>query len=225
MYAVTWLWRDSSEGESNLTKLATAAKIHRVLSSLSPMKKSKTCSYFDGTVTDGKVSMRVFGLDSSVRRKLMEFEVTTNPVAISNCEVKHSRMGKQLANSASPPNWRWQQDSWSPQTPPASYLLRLFYLRAFGHECLQKTLVTKCSEVEKLEVFDVESKCEKAAGKVITLRKLSKIVHFQRVSAEVNTLRVEEAEEASGGKKKHPRGRQQWDSQVNGVGRHDREDG
>ncbi len=64
MYAVTWLWTDSSEGESNLTKLATAAKIHGVFSSLFPMKKSKTCSYFDGAVTDGKVSMRVFGLNS-----------------------------------------------------------------------------------------------------------------------------------------------------------------
>ncbi len=96
MYAVTRPWKDSSEGESKLTKLAPAVKSHGVLSSLSPMKRSKTCLYIDGAVTYGKVSMRVFGLDSNVRRKLVEFDETTNPVAISNCEVKHSRMGEQL---------------------------------------------------------------------------------------------------------------------------------
>ena len=40
------------------------AKIHAVVESLSPMKKSKTCSYFDGHITDAKATMRVFGFDS-----------------------------------------------------------------------------------------------------------------------------------------------------------------
>lgn len=50
------------------------AKIHAVVNAVSPMKKSKTCSFFDGEITDGKACMRVFGFDASVRRKLVEFE-------------------------------------------------------------------------------------------------------------------------------------------------------
>ena len=33
------------------------AKIHGVVSSLSPMKKSKNCAYFDGEISDGKVAV------------------------------------------------------------------------------------------------------------------------------------------------------------------------
>ena len=32
------------------------AKIHGVVNSLSPMKKSKNCAYFDGETSDGKAS-------------------------------------------------------------------------------------------------------------------------------------------------------------------------
>jgi hypothetical protein len=49
------------------------AKIHAVISSVSPMKQSKSCSCFDGEITDGKACMAVFGLDASVRKKLVEF--------------------------------------------------------------------------------------------------------------------------------------------------------
>ena len=37
-------------------------KIHAVVESLSPMKKSKSCSYFDGHINDGKTMLQVFGL-------------------------------------------------------------------------------------------------------------------------------------------------------------------
>ena len=40
------------------------AKIHGVLTALSPMKKSRTCKYFDGEITDGKNNMRL--LDSTL---------------------------------------------------------------------------------------------------------------------------------------------------------------
>ena len=72
------------------------AKIHAVVESLSPMKKSKTCSYFDGHITDGKATMRVFGFDSGVRRKLVEFEDSKKAVALTNCEVKKARRGEDL---------------------------------------------------------------------------------------------------------------------------------
>ena len=41
------------------------AKIHAVVESLSPMKKSKSCSYFDELITDGKTMMQVFGFEES----------------------------------------------------------------------------------------------------------------------------------------------------------------
>lgn len=36
------------------------AKVHGVVACMSLTKHSKPCSYFDGKVTDGKSSMRVF---------------------------------------------------------------------------------------------------------------------------------------------------------------------
>ena len=81
---------------SEVSSVSPNAKIHAVVESLSPMKKSKTCSYFDGQITDGKTTMRVFGFDAGVRRKLVEFEDTKKAVALTNCEVKRSRRGEDL---------------------------------------------------------------------------------------------------------------------------------
>ena len=72
------------------------AKIHAVVNAVSPMKKSKTCSLFDGEITDGKACMRMFGFDTSVRRKLVEFEEPKSAVTLANCEVKTSRKGEEL---------------------------------------------------------------------------------------------------------------------------------
>ena len=61
------------EEVSEVVRASPNAKIHAVVQSVSPMKKSKTCSYFDGEVTDGKSTVRVYGFDCGVRRKLVEF--------------------------------------------------------------------------------------------------------------------------------------------------------
>ena len=71
-------------------------KIHAVVNSVSPTKKSQSCSFFDGEITDGKVCMRVLGFDVSVHKKLVEFYVSKSAVALANCEVKSSRKGKEL---------------------------------------------------------------------------------------------------------------------------------
>ena len=55
----------------NLSEISHAspnAKVHGVVTSLTPMKKSKTCSYFDGDFTDGKGCMRMFGFDAEFAR-------------------------------------------------------------------------------------------------------------------------------------------------------------
>ena len=54
---------------SEISNTSPNARIDDVLTALSPMKKSKTCSYFDGELTDEKATMRVFGFDSGVRRR------------------------------------------------------------------------------------------------------------------------------------------------------------
>ena len=84
------------EEVSEVVRASPNAKIHAVVQSVSPMKKSKTCSYFDGEVTDGKSTMRVYGFDCGVRRKLVEFGESRNAVVMSNCEVKRSRKGEEL---------------------------------------------------------------------------------------------------------------------------------
>ncbi len=87
------------EGVSAVLGTSPSAKIHGVVTSVSPMKKSRTsCNYFDGEITDGKTSMRLFGFDAAagVRRRLVEFEEKEQPVVLTKCEVKHSREGSQL---------------------------------------------------------------------------------------------------------------------------------
>ena len=51
------------ENMSDVSYPSPNAKIHSVISALSPMKKSRSCSYFDGEITDGKACMRLFGFD------------------------------------------------------------------------------------------------------------------------------------------------------------------
>lgn len=89
---------DGMEEFANVSEIAhpsPKAKLHAVVSSISPMKKTKTCSYFDGELTDGKARVRLFGFDCTVRRKLVE-EGSASAVVISNCEVKKARRGEQL---------------------------------------------------------------------------------------------------------------------------------
>ena len=84
------------DGVSKVLHPSPNAKIHSVVTSVSPMKKAKTCSFFDGEISDGKATMRVFGFDSGVRRRLADFGDSKSPVALSNCEVKSSRKGQEL---------------------------------------------------------------------------------------------------------------------------------
>ena len=60
------------------------AKIHAVVTSVSPMKKSRTSSFFDGEISDGKACMRVSGFNAGVHRKLVEFEESKSAVALNS---------------------------------------------------------------------------------------------------------------------------------------------
>ena len=84
------------EDISSILHPSPNAKLHGVVTSVSPMKKGKSCSYFDGEISDGKGSMRMFGFDSGVRRKLIEHQSQNDAVSLSYCEIKHARQGDQL---------------------------------------------------------------------------------------------------------------------------------
>ena len=59
---------------SDVLETSSNFKIHGVISSLSPMKKAKNCSYFDGQITDGKSKIRLFGFDGTIRKRLADEE-------------------------------------------------------------------------------------------------------------------------------------------------------
>ena len=43
-----------------------------MINCISPMKKTKTCSFFNGELCYGKSTLRILGFDSGVRRRLLE---------------------------------------------------------------------------------------------------------------------------------------------------------
>ena len=77
---------------------SSSARIQGVVTSISPMRKSRNCSYFDGEITDGKTNMCIFGFDgaSGVRRKLVEFQGKSESVTLAKYEVKHARQCDQM---------------------------------------------------------------------------------------------------------------------------------
>ena len=52
------------------------AKVHGVITSLSPVKKGRTCSYFDGTLADGTSKIRVVGFSSSQQNIISNYKTT-----------------------------------------------------------------------------------------------------------------------------------------------------
>ena len=54
----------------------------KVLTVVSPMKKSHSSIYFDSEICDGRASMRLIGFDSGVRRKLADFK--DDSIVLSN---------------------------------------------------------------------------------------------------------------------------------------------
>ena len=83
----------------DMTHPSQNARIHGVVNSLSPMKKSRNCAYFDGEISDGKASLRIFRFNSAVRRKLADFQEGSSAVALSHCEVKKSQKGEHRQKS------------------------------------------------------------------------------------------------------------------------------
>lgn len=67
----------------------TELQICGVVGEISPMKKGRSASYFDGKMSDGKAKVRLFGFDDSIRKRLSD--VSGSAVVLSNCQVKKAR--------------------------------------------------------------------------------------------------------------------------------------
>ena len=78
------------EDVSKVSCTSPNTKIHGVVDSLSPMRSSKSssCSYFDGEITDEKATMRFFGFDAWVRRRLVEFSFSPRRARFTSQFVK-----------------------------------------------------------------------------------------------------------------------------------------
>ena len=82
---------------SEVGHASPSARVHAIVEEVSDMKKGQSNHpYFDGTLTDGKTSMRFFGYDQAARRKLVEANESKKPIALNNCEVKNSTRGFQV---------------------------------------------------------------------------------------------------------------------------------
>jgi hypothetical protein len=60
------------------------------------MKKSQTSPFFDGELTDGKSSLRLFRFDSTTRNLLADFKEAKQPIILENCEIKESQVNDNI---------------------------------------------------------------------------------------------------------------------------------
>ena len=74
----------------SLDKSLSTASIHGVISSLSPIKKGCKSNYFDGSVSDGKLKVRLVGFSPSQRTKMKNLMENKQAVKLDDCEVRHS---------------------------------------------------------------------------------------------------------------------------------------
>lgn len=95
--------------------MSKKARVHGVLTSLSPMKNSAagTTKYYDGQLTNGKKNLRLVGFDAKVHQRLRAFLESKAPVAISNCEIKESKYSSELELVV--------RNSSDPQTSPVKF--------------------------------------------------------------------------------------------------------
>ena len=67
------------------------AKIHGVITSVSPIKGKTDKKFYDGFVSDGKKKLRFVGFNAAKAKQLQEFAKDQQPITLTNCCVKSSR--------------------------------------------------------------------------------------------------------------------------------------
>ena len=83
----------------NLDKLDNPipkANVHGMVTSLSPIKKGRTCSYFDGTLADGTKKVRIVGFSTTQRTQMTSYMEKAQSIKLEDCEVKQARRGNNM---------------------------------------------------------------------------------------------------------------------------------
>lgn len=70
------------------------ANVHGVVSSLSPLKKSKSSRmYFDGELSDGEKRIRLYGFDRATHERLAKYVEDGKSVSVVDAELLRSKSG------------------------------------------------------------------------------------------------------------------------------------
>ena len=80
----------------DLDKPLKNASVHGIVTSLSPIKKGRTCSYFDGTLTDSSDKIRFVGFGGSQQRIMSDYKERSLTINLDDCEVKPARRGSKM---------------------------------------------------------------------------------------------------------------------------------
>lgn len=85
---VSALWSNNTASDN--------ASVHGVISKLSPMKKGRNATYYEGSLSDGQQDVRIFGFQERQQKRLLKFNESKDPVSITNCAVKRSAYDDKL---------------------------------------------------------------------------------------------------------------------------------
>ena len=72
-------------------KPASSANIHGIITSLSPVKKGQTHSYFDGTLSDGTSKLCMMGFNAKHRTALNDFLGRKEAVELKDCQIQQAK--------------------------------------------------------------------------------------------------------------------------------------
>ena len=67
------------------------ARVHGVLTCVSPVKKGRKQNYFEGKLSDGSSKVRFVGFDSKQQKTMSDMLTKKRAIEIKNCEMKPTK--------------------------------------------------------------------------------------------------------------------------------------
>jgi len=75
-------------------KPLSSANIHRMITSLSPVKQGRMRNYFDGTVSDGTSKLCMVGFN--VKQQMVMNDFLERKRQLKNCQIQQARRGHSM---------------------------------------------------------------------------------------------------------------------------------
>ena len=85
---------DELENIDHVNGPMSCTSIHGAVVTLSPVKKGRKATFFDGLLADERSQIRLVGFQRIQQRKLNEYHKKKIAVELENCEVKPARQGE-----------------------------------------------------------------------------------------------------------------------------------